>query len=78
MSNVWAWQGGVFFEEHHYNGMQRLQAPQLHHNEEQEERSQSDRDEEILPVLSDAHLAPGDQVRTANALNRRPVAQLVE
>jgi RNA polymerase sigma-70 factor (ECF subfamily) len=51
-----------------------LQAPELHHDEEQAERPRADRDEEILSFRSPAHRSQG------NALNRQAedLADLVE
>src|SRR5689334_22854837 len=46
----------------HHPGLYRLQETELHHYEEQEERSRPDRADEVLQVGSQAHTSPGDQI----------------
>jgi RNA polymerase sigma-70 factor (ECF subfamily) len=41
-----------------------VQAAELHHHEEQAERSRADRDEEVLPLGSSAHPAQGNPIIT--------------
>ena len=45
----------VNHERHHRAGVHRLQAAQLQHDEEQEEDDRAARDEQVLPVLPEAH-----------------------
>jgi hypothetical protein len=39
-----------------------VQTPQLQHDEEQEEDDRTARDEQVLPVLSEAHGTQGEQI----------------
>jgi len=43
-----------------------VQAAQLQHHEEQEEQPRSSRDEEVLPLLQEAHRSSRNQVRKAD------------
>jgi hypothetical protein len=47
---------------HHPFGVRRLQAPQLQHDEEQEEDDGAARVQQVLPVLPEAHGAQGNEV----------------
>ena len=47
-------------------GLHRVQAAQLQHHEEQEEQPRSSRDEEVLPLLQEAHRSSRNQVRKAD------------
>jgi hypothetical protein len=44
-------------ERHHFDGLHRVQASQLQHDEEQEEDDRAARDEQVLPVLPEAHVS---------------------
>ncbi|CAA9230824.1 MAG: LSU ribosomal protein L33p, partial [uncultured Acidimicrobiales bacterium] len=43
-------------------GVRGVQAPELHHHEEQAERPGTHGDQEVLPVGPDAHEPPGDSL----------------
>src|SRR6185436_19747822 len=47
---------------HHFFGVHRVQAPELQHDEEPEEVLRAPRDEQVLPVLPEAHGAQGDEI----------------
>ena len=47
---------------HHYALMYRMQAPQLHHHQEQEEDHRASGDEEILPLVPGPHEASGNEI----------------
>jgi hypothetical protein len=55
-------------ERHHRDGLHGVQTSQLQHDEEQEEDDRTARDEQVLPVLPEAHLSQGEQV-SANLVN---------
>jgi hypothetical protein len=42
-----------------------VQAPELQHDEEQEEDDGTDRVQQVLPLLSQAHAAQGDEIASA-------------
>ena len=42
-------------ERYHHFGVHRVQAPELQHDEEPEEVVRAPRDEQVLPVLQEAH-----------------------
>jgi hypothetical protein len=39
-----------------------VQTPELQHDEEQEEDDRTARDEQVLPLLSEAHWTQGEQI----------------
>ena len=76
-------------ERHHSYGVRRLQAPQLQHDEEQEEDDGAAGVQQVLPLLPQAHGAQGDEVSSGHVdvilsttsrttSEYRSVAQLVE
>jgi hypothetical protein len=52
----------IEYARHHSAGVRRVQAPQLQHDEEQEEDDGTARDEEVLSVLPEASAAQGAKV----------------
>ena len=54
--------GGAESESKNYIGVYRVQAAQLQHHEEQEERSRQTWNEQVLQILQKAHYSQGNQV----------------
>ena len=53
-------------ERHRSSGVRRLQAPELQHDEEQEEDDRAARVQQVLPLLPQAHGAQRDEVGVAS------------
>ena len=53
------------YESQNHPGLHGMQAAQLQHHEEQEERPGQTGNEQILPVLPQAHSAQGNQITHA-------------
>ena len=49
-------------ERHHFPGVQRVQASQLQHDQEQEKDERAAGVQQVLPLLPQAHRASGDEV----------------
>jgi hypothetical protein len=56
---------GSSYARHRDLGVHRLQAPELQHDEEQEEKHGAAGVQQVLPLLPEAHGAQGEQIDMA-------------